>query len=196
MGCTAHAHKIAPGRKGGEASLGEGNCWYPLTQQVNLHKMNVASQDFFLLLAVKAMSFPRCLVGGAEDFNHGDHFPSRRMDDLHEGLTVFDRWDGDSEGGVRLRRGNCHLYTYWGCGRGRPPHPDDIRVEEVRNLDDIEALPDTGMVAGAYLGLEGIPDIGDEALMYIRPEGRLLKIGVHSRKRAWHSTSLEVMSDK
>jgi hypothetical protein len=122
MGCTAHAHKIAPGRKGGEASLGEGNCWYPLTQQVNLHKMHIASQDFLLLLAVKAMSFPWGLVRGAEDFNHGDHFPSRRMDDLHEGLPVFYGWDGDSEGGVCLRRGNRHFYTYWGHGWDRPPH--------------------------------------------------------------------------
>jgi hypothetical protein len=158
--------------------------------------MYIASQDFLLLLAVKAVSFPWGLVRGAEDFNHGDHLPSRRMDDLHEGLPVFYGWDGDSEGGVCLRRGNRHFYTYWGHGWDWPPHQDDIRVKEMRNFDDIEALPNPGVVPRAYLGLEGIPDIGDEALMHIRPKGRLLKVRVHPRKRAWHSTSLEVMSDK
>jgi hypothetical protein len=66
----------------------------------------------------------------------------------------------------------------------------------MRNLDDIEALPNPGVVPGADLRLEGISDVSDQPLMHIRPKGRLLKIGVHPRKRAWHSTSLEVMSDK
>ena len=62
-----------------------------------------------------------------------------------------------------------------------------IRIETLRRLGDVDALPDHHMISRAYARLYGVSHVGDQPLMDTGPLRRLFEIRVHSRKRTGHS---------